>query len=70
MDQAAVLIRTGMDLIAKAPFISFFHRMRLWISLLFPILGRRWSRNQRGIHDGSLFQQQSTLSQQLHHLAK
>ena len=70
MDQVSVFVHTDISRIAKMPCIALFDRMRLRIPLLFLTFGRGGCRNQRGIHNGSLFQQQSPFQQQLHYLGK
>ena len=70
VDNTAVLVHTNVDLVAKVSCVPFFNRISRWIPLLFAILGRGWSGNQRRIHDRPLFQHKSLVLQQIRHLSK
>ena len=57
--------RLGIDadvrLHAEMPLVTFLGLMHLGISLSFPILGPRWSGNDRGVDDGAFAQHQAFL---------
>ena len=70
MYQSAVLVHADMCLISKVPCVTLLDLMGIRVSFLLLILGRRWGRNDGGIYDGTLFQNEATLHERCYHLSK
>ena len=68
MNQSAVPINADMCLIAEVPGIAFLHLMCIRVPLLFRILGGRRGGNNGGIHDCSLFQNETSFHKCGNHL--
>ncbi len=68
MNQSTVLIHADMCLITEVPSIALFHLMGIRIPLLFLILSGRRSGNNGGIHDRSLFQNETSFHKCGNHL--
>ena len=60
MNQSTVPVNADMCLIAEVPGIAFLHLMCIRVPLLFLILGGRRGGNNGGIHDRSLFQNETS----------
>ena len=59
-----------MCLISKVPGVPLFDLMGIRISLFLLVLSGRWSRNDGGIHNGTLLQNEATLHERCYHLSK
>ena len=70
MNQSAVPINADMCLIAEVPGIAFLHLMCIRVPLLFLILGGRRGGNNGGIHDRSLFQNETSCHKRGDHLGQ
>ena len=68
--QSAVLVHADMCLISKVLSVSLFDLMGIRVSFLLLILGRRWGRNDGGIYNGALFQNEATLHECCYHLSE
>ena len=68
MNQSAVPVNADMCLIAEVPGIAFLHLMCIRVPLLFFILGGRRDGNNGGIHDRSLFQNETSFHKCGNHL--
>ena len=68
MNQSAVPVNADMCLIAEVLGIAFLHLMCIRVPLLFLVLGGRRGGNNGGIHDRSLFQDETSFHKCGNHL--
>ena len=70
MDQATFGIYAYVGFVSEVPGIALFNLMCLRVPLLFLVFGRRGRRDNGGVHNGSLFQNQTPLHEHGDHLRK
>ena len=68
MNQSAVLVNADMCLIAEMPGVALFHQMGIRIPLLLLVFRRRRGGNNGGIHNRSLFQNETSFHKCGNHL--